>query len=1062
MCGISRDQDTTTFAVAQQIRRVSLWGMSREFNMKSFNWSLLKYLTLTTHGMAFTPCMSLLVECQNLLSVSVTIIYLTEQDKEPWRSSHPPRPRYIHEAEGREDSWANQLAYGTLGERLHTLEIFADHTDVEFGFFVHWLLLPALRRLVLKGPVGVSLRPHVMEMITRDHCKLEELVPVRERGGRPPRTPASNTGITEIFGGTYKAFGEDIIRRLTFNPRAPTEEYLLPKLVSMWISCVTADVDPWLIEDMVFSRRRDGEHGHPVQLSHVNVTQGCVVRHHEWFTGDEGYVRRTAYPVRDDHHYVGAKDGNDAKSASWVHQRSCRRHFPRDAWTHCGLSEAERLDTASKLCIEHIKGLKEDPARKTHSSSAVLTKEPALSGSSSGPENTHVFSPACAPQISGVLKAEWVKSGAGFLCEFRWGRRDNTAVGCSMVDNARKSLEKVGSAARERDVDWLMTTSMSGGVETKRRGGPELKITFSSKKAVISRRNNSESKQLSSRQYKERRGRGAEDNNSVLSTEPEGCGQTWRGTQTRLETDPNNCRRYGTLLGKKTTFYAFGGMQRVLRTRLYSVTHASGTAPESAESLGKLIWRGNTAPDMKLLQRHSEPGPIDTIPVELLSEIMILSLPLRDFTDDTWYRDGQWEYPMCLATVSRRWKVVAHNTPQLWCCIVVHPQGASRMKADECLMKTWIARSRAAPLSIYFNIAKAQFSESGQPSLDEDSYTRCFELIKENLHRCMQLELYAPSHMLSALPRVSLPYLETVQLGTCSEEDLLAFQHGTPFSSAPRLQHVYLTGISAAFNVKSFNWAALTYLSLNLTGVAFTPCMALLAECSNLLTLKLYMNNFAEQNAEPWRDGTRPRPSYEKLHTLEVHGLYSYLDFAIVIQWHFFPALRRLRLDGLVFLRLHVLDIITRDGCKLEELSIHSSGVPPFLEEEGDLLELFRVLPDLRVFQFAGTTQCVFGNDTIRRMTFRPGGASASEEYLLPKLESLQIQSINRDCDPQLLEDMLVLRAKQDGEDAPPVRLEHVDIRQCKLTQHNEWYTDREGDLFYRACPLKFPHHCEL
>lgn len=148
-------KDTTTFAVAQQIRRVSLWGMSREFNMKSFNWSLLKYLTLTTHGMAFTPCMSLLVECQNLLSVSVTIIYLTEQDKEPWRSSHPPRPRY---------------------ERLHTLEIFADHTDVEFGFFVHWLLLPALRRLVLKGPVGVSLRPHVMEMITRDHCKLEELV----------------------------------------------------------------------------------------------------------------------------------------------------------------------------------------------------------------------------------------------------------------------------------------------------------------------------------------------------------------------------------------------------------------------------------------------------------------------------------------------------------------------------------------------------------------------------------------------------------------------------------------------------------------------------------------------------------------------------------------------------------------------------------------------------------------------------------------------------------------------------------------------------------------------
>ncbi|EPQ51149.1 hypothetical protein GLOTRDRAFT_133468 [Gloeophyllum trabeum ATCC 11539] len=307
-----------------------------------------------------------------------------------------------------------------------------------------------------------------------------------------------------------------------------------------------------------------------------------------------------------------------------------------------------------------------------------------------------------------------------------------------------------------------------------------------------------------------------------------------------------------------------------------------------------------------LIKRHV--APIDTVPVELVSDIMNLSLPPQELRHQGWEGGSPWSHPLRLAGVSRRWKVVAEDTPQLWCYIEAELK-PSTSNAIKHLTKRWMSRSGSASLSVIFTVSR--HSERESPCNDVE-YMVCFDFLQTNMHRIRELVLRAPVYVLSTLPSAPLPRLETVRLVARERDDILALKETSIFAAAPKLRNIYIKGISRALGVRSFSWSSLTDLHLEVLGPALMPCVELLAACYNLLSLTLTMQYLTREHTAPWCGHPRPRLRCEKLHTLDVDATYSFTDFGAFVQWHFFPALRR-------------------------------------LTEE--LLALFRVLPDLRILQ---------------------------------------------------------------------------------------------------------------
>ncbi|EPQ51144.1 hypothetical protein GLOTRDRAFT_133463 [Gloeophyllum trabeum ATCC 11539] len=430
-------------------------------------------------------------------------------------------------------------------------------------------------------------------------------------------------------------------------------------------------------------------------------------------------------------------------------------------------------------------------------------------------------------------------------------------------------------------------------------------------------------------------------------------------------------------------------------------------------------------------------APIDRIPVELLAEIMIIALPHFNFARHNWYFHGEikWRDTLRLAGVSSRWKQVAENTPYLWSRFRLTGIRPGKSKAKELLMKTWISRARAVPLSLSVDLSWGSTNKLNM---------RCLNFLKDNLHRCQHLQVKAPAHVISALIHGSFPQLETVRLLPCDRGFDPTLRDVSLCSTAPRMQLIRLESITSDFNVKSFSWSGITELVLDIGSEAFVPYMAMLAECTNLHVLRVTMAQLIEEDVLPWlRRVDRPRPRYEKLHTIEVDAPGSYCDFSFFVAWLFAPSLRRLKLCGCVMLYPDLIKMIPRDGCMLEELIVDQYGSEPFESEEEHLLRFFESLPDLRRLEICGITDA-FRADIIKRLTFKPG----RNDCLLKKLESLKIYWLGGYAGYWDIQLMLESRIRL-GKGTQVAQLEDAEITMRCYTQKHHWRLGDNGKIWH-------------
>lgn len=217
-------------------------------------------------------------------------------------------------------------------------------------------------------------------------------------------------------------------------------------------------------------------------------------------------------------------------------------------------------------------------------------------------------------------------------------------------------------------------------------------------------------------------------------------------------------------------------------------------------------------------------APIRRLPMELLYEIFSAYVHLRRWLSGdlenyaltiTEARNRSWCPTMVLTWICSSWRTLALDRPALWSSIYAEADAFSRRPSPLTIFYEYLARSRQAPLKIYFGTFGAA---SNQRAID------AFKSLLMNMYRWRhvileiagiqfsdqdyKLYLDLNAHSLRDGTVSCLPELEYLQLESTEEEPI------PWFLSCPNLQ-VYHTRILFWSAFKVYNFSNLTLLRVN-------------------------------------------------------------------------------------------------------------------------------------------------------------------------------------------------------------------------------------------------------
>ncbi|KAF8657596.1 hypothetical protein AX16_002177 [Volvariella volvacea WC 439] len=245
-------------------------------------------------------------------------------------------------------------------------------------------------------------------------------------------------------------------------------------------------------------------------------------------------------------------------------------------------------------------------------------------------------------------------------------------------------------------------------------------------------------------------------------------------------------------------------------------------------------------------------SPIDTLPVELLSYIFVLSTQTENASDRRpLFTSGTVKAAGVVCQVSRRWREIALNTPSLWAniCVTIEMVGGRALtleelqnqKVDTSTVELFLRLSRNVPLNILIDIRDPNwdFYEPGvansefqgvYPPFTPAHMLTVMSLLRPHVHRWRSVDvlsdLWSPLHtaftiMNELFLSQGAPMLESLTLMRCNEyaSFLSDFQPeelhfpafldsissaSTPEIIFPRLRDLCLWGVHA-------NWSSLSH-----------------------------------------------------------------------------------------------------------------------------------------------------------------------------------------------------------------------------------------------------------
>ncbi|KAK7061220.1 hypothetical protein R3P38DRAFT_2828227 [Favolaschia claudopus] len=391
-------------------------------------------------------------------------------------------------------------------------------------------------------------------------------------------------------------------------------------------------------------------------------------------------------------------------------------------------------------------------------------------------------------------------------------------------------------------------------------------------------------------------------------------------------------------------------------------------------------------------------APARTLPVELLSEIFLLTLPHPPDPVSLHIRAAYRVSHVC-----SDWREVAIRTPRLWTGpLIVSALKARTEEKDEANaaeLRLWLMRSAALSLPI---ILTSPCSEIRVDNLNRHS-------LRALLHvacRWRSLKLvYREPWAMSFITKIetgSLVLLEELHLST-SKEEVTNFNLGNAqcFSTAPKLRKLHLNYPCHI----PMPWAQITDLSVNSISTSKVLC-DVLTRCPNLVSVETYLPVWT-MSALP--TGGSDFVVLNHLHTLKL-GIYR--DSMRFFDHLSAPALEDLRL------RLEC------NAADWEETSLISflSRCPNFMKLDIDiewglritsdaLRAIFRHAPSLSHLRFCSEFH-TYDSELLHTLTYSDSDAPP----LLPRLRSLTLPNLHFGDVGDLLVNMIRSRWWADAE----------------------------------------------
>ncbi|KAF9500301.1 hypothetical protein BDN71DRAFT_1502384 [Pleurotus eryngii] len=238
------------------------------------------------------------------------------------------------------------------------------------------------------------------------------------------------------------------------------------------------------------------------------------------------------------------------------------------------------------------------------------------------------------------------------------------------------------------------------------------------------------------------------------------------------------------------------------------------------------------------LSRFVRLAPIDSLPVEIISHIFILSASEdRNKEQQSGFDSSCITMPLVLSSVNHRWRRVAVTTPALWANLCLTPDFVvdSTGELDTKHLTDYLQRSRKSPLRICIDVRDPEwdFTEDGvtvshseyQPTFTSKHMSQALALLVPHLFRWRSVSVFtdtwalmhaALSQLSPAIITCGAPLLESLILMRCN--DFVSFSEsfqpgdlkqsplfrncGTGTSEdgkaiLPRLRHLTLKGVHA-------------------------------------------------------------------------------------------------------------------------------------------------------------------------------------------------------------------------------------------------------------------------
>ncbi|KAJ3512494.1 hypothetical protein NLJ89_g3490 [Agrocybe chaxingu] len=358
-------------------------------------------------------------------------------------------------------------------------------------------------------------------------------------------------------------------------------------------------------------------------------------------------------------------------------------------------------------------------------------------------------------------------------------------------------------------------------------------------------------------------------------------------------------------------------------------------------------------------ERNDRHDSLTQLPPELYSRIFIECLPQELYPFPRRERPPRQErlpVPMLLSSVSRRWRALAHFTPQLWSFIRVRLDYPDSLQSAK-LMREWLTRSGDLLVSIDLYLKRRSPGDEYE-RLPDNSMLPLIDVVNDFSHRWGVLELNMPSAL---IPKIC---------GDSSTTSTLDALHISPIEWPRRAKFSQVFVMKNALPSPtriSLCGLYLSSIAIDWTNVTHTETVGLhLDECVHLLRAAPRLVHCDFQIVQPLM------PIHELPHDVITCRSLQWLDYedrhnaARFFNLISLPSLRCLSISP-EQQTLEVLESVTaclkRSSCPLTSLKIayvdlRDAPLIPLLEATPtlEILDLVFVHPSDALFQRLGAT----------------------------------------------------------------------------------------------------------